>query len=261
MSAAIADFSDDDRFRLADWIGERPETVLAIAALRSGAGRLWIDGEPCGPSAVLVESAVVPGEPQGFGDGDALLRLLDVAERWGCVEVDAALAGSITQDFDRRWGLAQTVTDVVHEMRAPAAMFDHPLVRQLTKTEAIELPIADNQLLPDRQLAAQAAEHGRLFTAIEDGVVVGHGASLAAGERFADVGVHVAETHRVRGVATACASNACQALQRSGLTPVWGTGAENAASLAVAYKLGFVETARLTFLVRDDLAPGPSAGP
>jgi hypothetical protein len=43
------------------------------------------------------------------------------------------------------------------------------------------------------------------------------------------------------------------------LTPVWGTSSENAASLSVAQKLGLVETVRLTFLVRDDLVPGPLA--
>ena len=84
------------------------------------------------------------------------------------------------------------------------------------------------------------------------GVVVGQGGSLAAGLVFADVGVQVADARRRQGMATACASRACRALQNDGLIPVWGTSSENSASLAVARKLGFVETGRLTFLVRGD---------
>ncbi|MGH1491138.1 MAG: GNAT family N-acetyltransferase [Acidimicrobiales bacterium] len=252
MPTAIADVSDDERRQVVDWIGERPETVLAVAALRSGAGRLWIEGGPTAPLALLVESALVPGEPQGFGDGEALLRLLEEADRWSCVEVDDVLAGEIEEGFARRWGLAHTVIDVVHEINEPVATYDHPLVRQLTPREALGLPSADADLLPDRQLVAAAAEQGRFFAAVDAGVIVGHGASLASGRVFADVGVHVAGAHRRRGVATACASRACQSLQNDGLIPVWGTSSENTASLAVAQKLGFVEIARLTFLVRGD---------
>lgn len=252
MRTAISDYSDDERRHVADWIGERPDTVLAVAALRSGAGRLWVDGDPRVPSAVLVESALVPGEPQGFGDGDALLRLLEEADRWTCVEVEDSLAGDIGEKFGRRWGLTQTVIDVVHEIHEPVAIYDHPLVRRLTPSEALDLPTVDADLLPDRSLAVDAAEHGRLFAAVDDGVIVGQGGSFAAGDTFADVGVHVADAHRVQGVATACASGACQALQKDGLLPVWGTSSENLASRAVARKLGFVETARLTYLLRGD---------
>jgi L-amino acid N-acyltransferase YncA len=39
-------------------------------------------------------------------------------------------------------------------------------------------------------------------------------------------------------------------LQQHEVTPVWGTGAHNAASLAVARTLGFTEVATLTYLVR-----------
>ncbi len=252
MRAAITDRSDDERRQLVDWIGERPGTVIAVAALWSGAGRVWIDGDPAAPSAVLVESAVVPGEPQGFGDGEALLRLLVEADGWSCVEVDDRLADEIAEDFARRWGPVRAVTDVVHELDEPVAIYDHPLVRALTPIEALELPAVDVGLISDRRLVASAAEHGRFFAAVDRGVIVGQGGSLAAGRVFADVGVHVAGARRRRGVATACASRTCQALQYDGLIPVWGTSADNAASLAVAQKLGFVETARLTFLVRGD---------
>ncbi len=244
--------SGDERRQLIGWIGERPETVIVVAALRSGAGRLCIDGEPAAPSAVLIESALIPGEPQGFGEGGALLRLLAATDGWTCVETSDDLAVEIEEEFAHRWGLAPSVIDVIHELTDPATVHEHPLVRQLTPTEALELPTEDDDLLPDRRLVAASAEHGHFFAAIDDGVIVGQGGSLAAGLVFADVGIHVAGARRRQGVATACASRACQAVQNDGLTPVWGTSSENTASLAVARKLGFVETTRLKFLVRAD---------
>lgn len=252
MRAAISDLSDDERRQVVDWIGERPESVIVVPALCSGAGRVSIDGGPAAPLAVLVESPLLPGEPQGFGEGEALLRLLADIDEWTCVEVEDTIAREIEGDFARRWGLARSVVDVIHVLNEPVAVVGHPLVRQLTPTEALELTTADHDLLADRRLAAAAAEHGRLFAGVDDGVIVGQGGSLAAGRVFADVGVHVAGAHRCQGVATACASRACRALQDDGLTPVWGTSSQNAASLAVARKLGFVETVRLTFLVRGD---------
>ena len=86
--------------------------------------------------------------------------------------------------------------------------------------------------------------------AVHEDVIVGQGGSFAAGRLFADVGVHVASHHRRDGIATACASNVCQALQFDGLVPVWGTSSDNAASLAIADTLGFEEVARLSYLVR-----------
>ncbi len=250
VRAAISELSAHQRRLVVNWIGERPETVIVVAALRSGAGRISIDGDPSAPSAVLVESLLVPGEPQGFGDGQALLGLLIDTDRWTCVEVDDSLAQQIGEDFARRWGRARSVVDIIHELNEPVAVYEHPLVRQLTPTEALELSTEEDDLLPDRRLVAAAADVGRVYGAVDDGVIVGQAGSFAASSVFADVGVHVTAAHRGKGVATACASGVCRAIQDDGLRPVWGTSSENTASLGVARKLGFVETARLTFLVR-----------
>jgi RimJ/RimL family protein N-acetyltransferase len=192
----------------------------------------------------------VPGEPQGFGDGEALLELLSVADGWDCVEVDSTHAAQLSKEFDRRWGLARTVTDVVHELHTTPQVSTHPLVRRLSALEARELDLACPELLPDRDTVAGAAEDGRVLAAVDGNVIVGHGSSLAASRSLADVGVHVAERFRQQGIATAAAALACKAVQDAGLTPVWGAGSDNGASLRVAEKLGFHEVARLVFLVR-----------
>lgn len=225
---AITHLSQDQRSHLIDWIGERPETVIAVAALRSCAGRVGLDGPFGAPSAALVESALVPGEPQAFGDSRAVLGLLADTDGWTCV-------------------------DVVHRLDGPIPIHEHQLVRRLTPTEALELRAAEDDLLPDRHLVAAAAERRAVFAVVDGGVVVGYGGALAAGTRDAGVGVHVAGARRRRGIATACAAQACRSVQGSGLVPVWSTASDNAASLAVARKLGFVETVRLRFLLRGEV--------
>ncbi len=212
MTADISNLPLPDRLALADWIGERPDTVLVVAALQCGHGRVWLWGKPAAPTAALLESGLTPGEPQGFGDGEALLGLLRVAHQWSGVEVNEVLSDAIAADFDDHWGPTAHVVDVVHVLEQPVQVRPHSMVRQL-----------------------------------------GHGSSMATGSRFADVGVHVAEGYRQMGIATAAASMACHGLQADGPVPVWGTGSYNAASLRVAEKLGFVEVARLRFLVRGDM--------
>ena len=250
--SVVAELSASERVALAEWIGERPETVLPVAALSAGAARAWVLGPAPDPHAALVESPLVPSEPQGFGSAEALLELLRFADGWACVEVDPLTAADLEEGFHERWGLARTVIDVVHRLDRPVMVRPHPLVRALTPDDVQRLPTASNDLLPsDRTMVAAAAANGRLFGAVASGVIVGQGSSMASASWFGDVGVHVADHLRRRGIATAAASAACAALQDAGLTPVWGAGSLNHASLGVAAKLGFVEVCRRTYLVRN----------
>ena len=235
---------------VAAWIGERPTSVLAVDALLHGHGRVWEDGADVSRAA-LVESDLTPGELLGYGDPGTLVGLLAAVDGWTCVEVeDEGVAAELRPEVERRWGLAREVIDVVHVLESPVVVRPHPRVRPLTVDDMAALPLAADDLLPDASLVERGAAGGRVFVAIEDGVIVGQGGSLASGSRFADVGVHVASSHRLQGLATSAASGACAAVQAEGLVPVWGAGSENAASLRVAEKLGFVEVARCTYLVR-----------
>lgn len=247
--------STDDAAAVADWIGERPATVIAVSALRAGQARWWIDGDPAAPLATLVEPAILPGELLGVGDGETLMTLLERAEGWWCVELESGTATGLAEPFGRRWGRAPAVPDLVHRLDRPVEVFDHRSVRPLSADEAYRLPLSHPGLLPDRHLAAAAAELGRLVGAVEDGVVVGRASSLAVGTTFADVGVHVDGAHRRQGIATACASLLCRRLQGERLVPVWSTSSTNLASLHTAARLGFVEVDRLTYLVRGDRRP------
>jgi GNAT superfamily N-acetyltransferase len=163
----------------------------------------------------------------------------------------ADAADQMATAFAARWGLARRVTDVINILPAPAPPLSHRLIRRLAESELDCWRLASDDLLPERRVVEPAASAGRMYVAIEDGVIVGHGSSFAAGSRFADVGVHVSPPHRGQGLATCAAAQACGAVQVAGLTPVWGTSSDNTASLRVAAKLGFVEADRLVYLVRE----------
>lgn len=139
---------------------------------------------------------------------------------------------------------------MIHTLKGPPAVHPrHRLVRAVTTADLADLVVEPEKMIPEPRITRAAAGAGRMFGAVAEGKLVGHGSSFAASHAFADVGVHVADPYRRQGVATAAAAMACAAVQRAGLTPVWGTGSTNAASLATAARLGFVEVDRLVYLV------------
>lgn len=253
MESDIRRLESHVREGLVAFIGESPETVLAIHALQSRLGRAWASGPS--PQAVIVESAPVPGEPQGFGDPASLLDLLVHAEGWSCIELTPEVADDMADDFERRWGIARfqgparRVIDVIGVSDQSPRVKAHPLVRQLRTSDLSRLSVASDDTLPDRRVVERAAALGRVFVAVDGDSIVGHGSSFAASTTYADIGVFVAESHRGQGIATCAAALACEAVRAAGLVPVCGAGSVNHASLRVAAKLGFSEVTRLVFLV------------
>jgi hypothetical protein len=77
---AYADLDARERAALVTFIGESASSVLAVHALLDSQGRVWTRGDPARPTAVLIESPLVPGEPQGSGDPATILELLDEAD-------------------------------------------------------------------------------------------------------------------------------------------------------------------------------------
>ena len=65
---------------------------------------------------------------------------------------------------------------------------------------------------------------------------------------YGDIGVRTYEDWRGMGYASPSASIVARRIQDWGRTPVWSAGEDNAASLRVATKLGFVEVSRRIFL-------------
>jgi GNAT superfamily N-acetyltransferase len=74
-------------------------------------------------------------------------------------------------------------------------------------------------------------------------------------ESLWDVSVDTLETWRGRGLAGAAVALLAAHMRRRGLEPVWGALETNAASLALARKLGFVQVDRLAVFTTDTPSP------
>ncbi len=59
------------------------------------------------------------------------------------------------------------------------------------------------------------------------------------GRRYTDIGVVTEQAFRGRGLSCACAGGVISDIRRDGRRPTWSTSPDNAASLAVARRLGF----------------------
>jgi predicted GNAT family acetyltransferase len=84
-------------------------------------------------------------------------------------------------------------------------------------------------------LAAEVA-HG----AVVGGEIVSVAVPFFCGRTYEDIGVVTAAGHRQHGLSTACAAAVVSDIRARGHLPTWTTSPDNAGSLAVARRLGFV---------------------
>lgn len=238
---------------LAEVIGETPETVMVIHALRRRWCRAWVLGRSEQPRAAVIQLASFPDEPVAFGaDPWNLLAILRTIDGWTAVNVPVALGPTLAAALQRITGNACTLTEEIYSvLRQPAPDLEASHVRLLTPAD---LPVME---AATEVLGMGDWRFGSAETLVREGVVAGAiiGDQLVAvaftagiGERYADVGVVTGEPWRGRGLATACAATVCRELQVRGLTPVWGTSVENLASRRVASKLGFEEVSRRVYV-------------
>ena len=86
------------------------------------------------------------------------------------------------------------------------------------------------------ELAAAGVAHGAFVA----GRLVSIAVPFYLGTRHADLGVVTDPGFRGRGLSTRCAAAVAADVRARGLVPTWTTSPDNAASLAVAARLGFV---------------------
>ncbi|NLE43265.1 MAG: GNAT family N-acetyltransferase [Chloroflexi bacterium] len=241
--------------RFAGWLGDHPHTVITQHLLRHGLCRVWLYGEASAPVGAIVQGDGLPGEPSGFGRDPAVLwRLLQQVEGWFCLLVESECAEAVGARFEQELGVhVSYLDDVCHVLDAPPPSLSDPAVRLLTPADLSLLEAAPVELRESCWPSVEALLHeGVVACAVVDGRVAATALSSAHSQRYADVGVYTAEAHRGRGYATTAASLVARRLQERGLTPVWGAGSHNIASLRVAGKLGFREVGRRTYVIADE---------
>lgn len=237
----------EQREALANRLGDRSETVIAVHALRRSLCRAYASG-----AAAIVQWDELPGEPMGFGDDAAALwDLLQSVDGWFCVEVTptcAAVLGPLIAA--QTGGSVRYYGDIFYTLTAPAAPIHHDSVRLLSVADLPLLDAAPREIQGGgfggtRALLIEGIAAG----AIVDGALVAIAHTSALTPRHADVGVATLEGWRGRGFATAAAALVAERVQTTGRTPVWSTGEDNFASQRVAKKLGFAEVARRMYVI------------
>ncbi len=237
---------------LADAIGEGPLTVSTCHHLRLAQARAWTIGSPRAFTAAVVQWHGLPGEPEAYGDPQAIWDILQNVRAWERVNVPSDVAPVLTDIVAAETHHPVTVqAELHHELRRCVAAYSHPNVRRLLPGDLAQVHHSAGRLSPDgvRELAA-AVLQGILAAAIVDGQIVSIAHTSARSGGFASVGVETAEAFRRRGFATAAASLVVQAIRERGEVPVWATRETNTPSLRIAARLGFTPCGRKTFVVR-----------
>jgi GNAT superfamily N-acetyltransferase len=156
----------------------------------------------------------------------AILHTLEGAPAW----LDGQDAG--TTIFTR-----ETAPDLGHLPPALRDELDRALAgRPATRFVQGQLP-ADAPLPDPRSVPVAASWH--------EGLPVSFCYAVTETGRWWDVSIETLPAYRGRGLAARAARAMTRLMWRRGKAPVWGAMAENAASRALAGRLGFVETARL----------------
>lgn len=237
---------------LADALGDAPETVISVSALRQGLCRVYITGDPASFEGAIIEANFLPGEPAGFGsDPEVLWDLLKGVKGWDCVDVAPECATALGEIIEREMGVpVRYYGDVYHILPKPVLNFRNEAVRQLTLEDIKLLESAPAEVRgcgfgSSRGLLAE----GIVACAIVSGEIVAIAHTSARTKCYSDIGAFTLKEWRGRGFATAAASIVAKRVQEAGQIPVWSTGEDNIASLRIAQKLGFTEVSRSTYVI------------
>jgi RimJ/RimL family protein N-acetyltransferase len=230
--------SPEERAALRDWfLPERPGPLIGMHVLQTGNGSCHVDRWPA-PGAALFESAgnyTLRGDPAALTPADMAARLS------GFVEAPGAFAPLLKTAFPDL-----VVWERVVLAFPPGRRPDSPqsgAIRRLEAADAYHLW----SLSPEINWIAKTwggppglAGSGCAWGAFVDGRLAAVANSFFVGESYEDIGVVTEPEFRGLGLSTACAGALCLDILARGRRPSWTTSTDNAASLRVAQKLGFV---------------------
>jgi GNAT superfamily N-acetyltransferase len=214
---------------------ERPGPMIFEHVVRTGNGRCRVDRWP-DPRVVLAElpggNSALRGDPSHGAPAD-VAGFVEASPEWlpALRAVDPAAAV---------WNRVIATLPTAAEAPAPRAA-----VRRLTAPDAAALAglASDSAWIHDTLGGPSAlAAAGVAYGAFVDGSLVSVAVPFYVGVEHEDIGVVTEPVHRRRGLSTACAGALVADIRARGRTPTWTTSPDNAGSLAVAGRLGFVHS-------------------
>jgi GNAT superfamily N-acetyltransferase len=210
---------------------ERPGPLIHAHIARTGVGRCRVDAWPA-PRTAVAElpggNIALRGDPMVLDD---LAGLVEAPPDWlpALCRIDPATAV---------WPRVVAVLPPAVELPR-----SRPEVRRLTGDDAAVLTGLDPSLAwigaTWGGLPALAAS-GYAWAAFDAGAAVSVACVFFLGRRYADIAVVTEPASRGRGFSTACAAAVAGQIRADGRRPTWTTSPDNAASLGVAARLGFV---------------------
>ena len=239
------------------WLGRIPDEPLWVdlrGFLLSGRAEV-VEGEGDGESAVVLfmdePVAFVIGSP-----GETEFARLGRSDAGGVVEVLAPIADA--EHLADRFPGWERDDAVLHRLAAGVAL-DGTAPSGAGVEIALVMPEERERVesgnLPEELLheLIRAWNRGRpVACAFVDGRAVSFLTAAVETERHWDVVVETLDGFRRRGLAGACFGALHPWFSGQGKEPVWGAHGSNAASLALARRLGFVPCGRLAAFVSPD---------
>ena len=224
----------DELPALRPWFApERPGPLIFEHIVRTGHGSVRVDRRP-DPQVVLAEltsNIALRGAPDRLPPGglDGLAGFVEAPPDW---LPTLRAADADTAVWDRR------VAVLPDDAAVPASD-----ARLLTSADA---PAFAGLSTDSTWIAATwGGVPGMLSAGVARGVVLdGRVAAIAVpfyvGEVYEDIGVVTEPAHRRRGLSTACVAALVGDIRARGHVPTWTTSPDNAGSLGVAARTGFV---------------------
>jgi GNAT superfamily N-acetyltransferase len=218
---------------LGAWFGpDRPGPAIYQHGLHAGVGRVRADRWPV-PRSVLAE---LPGDNIALRGDPEAVELTGIA---GLVEAPAEWLPAL-----RAWAPhTRIVSRVIAELPDAARVPERGGTILLGPEHATALAALDPSIAWIHDTwggAERLASAGVARAAVVAGQVVSVAVPFYVSDTYEDIGVVTEAAFRGRGLSTACAAAAVADTRARGRRPSWSTTPDNAASLAIAARLGFV---------------------
>jgi L-amino acid N-acyltransferase YncA len=233
-------------------LSDHPFTLGARSLIHRRIGRVWLRGPPSRTRAAVVSAPWLPSEPMAFGPDPAeIWSLLGEIPGWDCVNVESAVAPSLSELLSRELGVPTRVrADVHYVLDGPVREHAHPAVRRLGENDVGLFERAPPAMRIEGFVSTVAALTGGVVAgAVVGEELVSRVALELSTETYADLNAHTLAAWRNRGLGSAAASLVAAELRNRDLTPVWSAGEENLASRRIAEKVGFREFGRKSYVV------------
>jgi RimJ/RimL family protein N-acetyltransferase len=237
--------------RLRHWfLPERPGPLIAQHVIATGNGRGLADRWP-DPRALVVETG---GNYRLAGDPGALDPARLRGRVVGFVEAPAGFEAPLAAAVRELHEWPRVILRLEGPGRPPAEPRGDHRVRRLGPGDAGSLAGLGEEtawIASTWGGPGGLADSGTAWGAFAGSRLVAVACPFFVGTAYEDVGVATEPGSRGLGLSTACAGAVCRDVRDRGRVPSWTTSPDNAASLRVAAKLGFVVERRDRLLVAD----------